>query len=557
MEAATEVDQEFRMLALDLIEESKTNPRKTFDEKALADLTASVREKGVIVPILVRPVGATFEIVAGARRFRAAKKAGREQIPAIISNLADDQALEAQVIENLQRADVHPLEEAEGYQALITKHKYDVETIAAKVGKSVSYIYQRLKLCELIGPAKKAFLESGITAGHAVLIARLQPADQADAIKLCTASGDEYVHTVRAHVRMHVGVRALAEWIKNNVHMSLDGAPWKKDDATLLPKAGPCTACPKRAGNAPELFDDVQRPQTCTDPSCFNLKLKAHLAHIADELKASGKKVVKISVSWDPEDKTALGTNHYRSAAGKKRCTSTVVGFYVDGDKRGKTTDVCTAEECKVHRPKSSYSSHSSSSGSGESEKVREARIIKEKATERARFEIFGKVIAGTKSISRQDIELLAWVSDGFPYMGREAHRPDWMPRDMGTPAARAKASDADLAKYLVAGALSNELGTYGDAELLYATAKRHGVDVKAIEKDAVRQVTQERLHHAKRMAWKGRTASQAKTFDELTCTGCGRKQAEQSKGGWHWAKKNDKSKAALCNDCEREESGE
>jgi ParB family chromosome partitioning protein len=555
MTTETAIEQEFRLLDLDLVEESKTNPRKTFDAKALEDLTASVKEKGVIVPILVRPIGGTFEVVAGARRFRAAKKAGLNQIPAIIRSLGDDQALEAQVIENLQRQDVHPLEEAEGYQALIQKHKYDVEMLATKVGKSLSYIYQRLKLCELTATAKAAFLGGSLTAGHAILIARLQPADQADAMKICAAEGSEYVHQVGTHIKMRVGVRALADWIANNVHMSLDGAPWKKDDATLVSKAGPCSTCPKRTGNAPELFNDVPRPQTCTDPGCFNLKLKAHMERLADELKASGKKVVTISCQYTPEEKGALGTDSYHPASGKKRCPNTVVGFYVDGEKRGKTTDVCTATECKIHRPKQSYSGHSSSSGSQESEKVREARIIKQKATERARLEIFGQVVAATKSVTRADLELLALVSHGLPYLGNDVAEPEWMPPACDSPATAAKASDKDLAKFLVATALGDELGTYGDAKHLYETAARHKVDVKAIEKAAVRQVTLERLHHAKRMAWKGRTASQAKSFEQLTCTGCGRDQAAQAKGGWHWVKKTEKTKAALCNDCEREDN--
>jgi ParB family chromosome partitioning protein len=550
MTTAAAIDQEFKLLALDLIEESRTNPRKTFDAKQLEDLTASVKEKGVIVPILVRPMGATFELVAGARRYRAAKKAGLDEIPAIIRNLADDQALEAQVIENLQRADVHPLEEAEGFKALIDRHKYDHETIAAKIGKSASHVYQRIQLLKLTAPAKKAFLENSITAGHAIELARLQPDDQAEALKVCVTH--EWVEGLNDRAAHTLSVRTLRDWIKNNVLLSLDGAPWKKDDATLLPKAGTCEACPKRSGNAPGLWPDVERPKICTDRACFQLKLEAHYARAAKELEASGKKVVKISEAWSSPAKGILGTSEYHKAAGKKRCPSTVIGFYVDGEKRGKSTDVCISSDCRIHRPH--YSSGSGSSSSGESDKVREARIIKEKGTERARLEIFGKVIAATKSIVRADLELLARVSQGLPYLD-DAKDPDWMPPDCESPAAAAKASDRDLAKFLVAGALSGDLGTYGDAKNLYAHAALHRVDVKAIEKEAVRQVTAERLHHAKRMAWKGRTASQAKTFDELTCTGCGRKEAEQAKGGWHWTKKNEKTKAALCNDCEREEA--
>jgi ParB family chromosome partitioning protein len=546
---ATAVEQEFRLLGLDLIEESKTNPRKTFDAKQLDDLTASVKEKGVIVPILVRPIGGTFEVVAGARRFRAAKKAGLDQIPAIIRQLADDQALEAQVIENLQRADVHPLEEAEGYQALIDKHKYDVEMLATKVGKSVSYIYQRLKLCELIPTAKAGFLGGSITAGHAVLIARLQPKDQVDALKLASTTVEDYVHGFGHGIRAAVSVRALSDWIKNNVHMSLDGAPWKKDDAALLPKAGACTTCPKRAGNAPELFADVARPQTCTDRTCFNEKLKAHMARLAKEVEASGKQVVKITAEYSSDEKGVLGYSQYHKAAGKKRCDDTAVGFYVDGEKRGQTTDVCTNTECRIHRPKQSYSSGFSSSG--EDHKEREQRIIKERATERARFLIFSQVIAKTKRLDRKELEL---VATRFFYDTPYLSGPVDGFREVST-SEISKLSDDDLARFLMGLAIGQELGAQGDAEILYRAASLRKVDVKAIEKDAVRQVAHERLHHAKRLRWKGSSRAQSKTFDELTCKGCGRTEKDQAKGGWHWAKKNDKTKAALCNDCEREEN--
>jgi ParB family chromosome partitioning protein len=562
MATAQVVQQEFKMIPLEKVHESSTNPRKSFDAKALADLVASVKEKGVIVPVLVRPThGGTvgmserFELVAGARRLRAAKTAGLYTIPAIVRELSDEAALEAQVIENLQRADVHPLEEAEGYKVLMARAKYEVETIAAKVGKSISYVYQRLKLCELIEPAKKSFLSGGITAGHAVLIARLQPSDQVEALKLGSAQPEEFLHEADRHVKLSVPVRTLADWIQNNIHMSLDGAPWKKDDAELLPKAGPCTTCPKRAGNSPELFSDVPRAQTCTDRTCFNAKLAAHMGRLAKELEAAGKEVVKLSVNWNAPEKDVLNKNQYTvHAKNKKRCQSMKVGFYVDGEKRGQTADVCVAETCKIHKPGYSSYRSSSSSSSGVDAKANEQRIIKERATDRARLVIFEKVIRATKAVTRQDLELLAAASQGLPYLDG-AKDPDWMPPACDSTAAAKKASDKDLAQFLVATALGEDLGHYGDARFLLSAAARHRIDVKAIEKEAVRQVTHERLHHAKRMAWKGRAAADAKSFDELTCTGCGRKQADQAKGGWHWVKKVEKTKAALCNDCEREEN--
>ena len=130
---------EYRNVSLSLLNESKTNPRRIFEDAALKELADSIRSQGVLSPLLVRPLTEkSFEIVAGARRFRAAQIAEVPTVPVRIVNLSDAEALEAQLIENLQRRDVHPLEEAQGFRALLNldEPKYSVEQIAAKTGKS-------------------------------------------------------------------------------------------------------------------------------------------------------------------------------------------------------------------------------------------------------------------------------------------------------------------------------------------------------------------------------------------------------------------------------------
>jgi ParB/RepB/Spo0J family partition protein len=131
-------------------------------------------------PILLRPLpegeARTYELVAGARRYRASKLAKRESIPATVRELTDAQASELQVIENVQRVDVHPLDEAQGYAAFIQLEPdtYTVEAIAARVGRSPAYVSGRLRLIQLIPEAKQAFYEDKLTVAHAVEIARLQ-----------------------------------------------------------------------------------------------------------------------------------------------------------------------------------------------------------------------------------------------------------------------------------------------------------------------------------------------------------------------------------------------
>ena len=170
---------EYRDLPLSVLTESQTNPRRIFEESALKELAASIRSQGVLSPLLVRPLTErTFEIVAGARRYRAAHLAEAETVPVRIVNLTDAEALEAQLIENLQRRDVHPLEEAQGFRALLNldEPRYSIEQIAAKTGKSPAYCAQRVKLTELTAAVTEAFGKDEIGVGHALLLAKLQPA---------------------------------------------------------------------------------------------------------------------------------------------------------------------------------------------------------------------------------------------------------------------------------------------------------------------------------------------------------------------------------------------
>src|SRR5258706_8212138 len=113
--------QEYVNVPLAQLVESSTNPRKTFDEEKLEELTESIRSKGVLSPLLTRRVNGHFEIVSGARRYRAAQRAGLSQVPARIADLSDEEALETQIVENVLRDDVHPFEEAQGFRALLDR----------------------------------------------------------------------------------------------------------------------------------------------------------------------------------------------------------------------------------------------------------------------------------------------------------------------------------------------------------------------------------------------------------------------------------------------------
>jgi ParB/RepB/Spo0J family partition protein len=270
------------------VQASRTNPRKSFDEAAMAELTESVRQHGVLQPILVRRKpddSASYELVAGERRYRAAKAAGLDQIPAMVRNLSDAAALELQVIENLQRADLHPLEEAEGYEQLMKLHHYTAEELSTKVGKSKAYVYARLKLLALAPKAREAFYAGKLSASIALLVARIPVPDlQAKAVK-------ELI-TPRYHGAEPMSYRDAAGYLQREYMLRLKEAPFDICSTTLLAKVGACGECPKRTGNQPELFGDVKDADVCTDPTCFGAKRDAHFKLVRADAEANNRKVI-------------------------------------------------------------------------------------------------------------------------------------------------------------------------------------------------------------------------------------------------------------------------
>ena len=167
---AGEENQSIRIVSIHELAPGRYQPRESFDQESLDSLIASVREKGVIQPILVRPIHqglANYEIVAGERRWRAAKEAGFAEIPAIVREMSDLEALETGLIENIQRHDLNPLEEAQGFKRLMDEFQYTQDDLAQALGKSRSYIANSVRLLSLDEEVKEALKKGKITAGHA------------------------------------------------------------------------------------------------------------------------------------------------------------------------------------------------------------------------------------------------------------------------------------------------------------------------------------------------------------------------------------------------------
>jgi ParB/RepB/Spo0J family partition protein len=291
--AAVHNDGEFRLVLLKQIRISPDN-RKRFNQAALQELAASIKADGVAQPILIRPVTPTpeqpeeYEIVAGERRFRASTIAELEAIPAMVRNLTDLQAAKLRILENLQRENPHPLEEAEGYELLMQQHGYNADQLADEIKKSRSYVYGRLKLCALSLDVREQFLDDKISASTALLIARIPlPALQAKAL-------DEIINPKNSYpVGEPLSYRRAVEHLQQRYMLDLATAIFPLGDAKLLASAGSCVKCPKRTGNQPEIFKDVSSADVCTDPDCFAEKKGAHFARIVVAANKTGIPVIE------------------------------------------------------------------------------------------------------------------------------------------------------------------------------------------------------------------------------------------------------------------------
>src|SRR3984957_2407401 len=356
---------EYRNVCLSLLSESKTNPRRIFEDGALKELSESIRTQGVLSPLLVRPLTENgFEIVAGARRYRAAQMAEANTVPVRIVNVNDAQALEAQLVENLIRADVHPMEEAHGFKALLDLEDptYSVEQIAAKTGKQPAFVATRLKLIDLVPAAVEAFHRDEIGVGHALLLAKLPADQQEQALSACFRE-DWNVSSDRRAKRILLPVRSLQFWIEQNVLLFLKDAPFDKRDAHLVAIAGSCVDCPKRTGHNKLLFSDLGKQDACTDPSCYQAKVGAHVA----KQIAAKPQLVQISTAYgkQQEGSKVLPRNQYTAIRDEKPkskdeakrpefkvCKFTTEAIIAEGSDIGSIHKVCANASCPVHHPK-------------------------------------------------------------------------------------------------------------------------------------------------------------------------------------------------------------
>lgn len=284
---------------LDDLTTSPLNPRKTFPEDSLRDLADSIASKGLLQPLVVRPIrlingremAGGYEVVCGERRFRASLNAGVEKIPVIVRYDLDDDgdALEAMILENNQREDVQPLEEAEAFAALANRGR-SVAEIATKLGRSESYVRGRLQLCQL-HPDARTVLERGyLPLGGALVLASLREETQAEVIQKLADESDwpsdlDFSCLGQFQYPMIATRRDVLSVIRAHKR-GLALAPWDLDDAELVPDAGACSRCPSRTGAQADLFGDGD--DDCLDATCWRAKGAA----LAQRRAAAGETVI-------------------------------------------------------------------------------------------------------------------------------------------------------------------------------------------------------------------------------------------------------------------------
>jgi ParB family chromosome partitioning protein len=447
------------------------NARKTFDQGGLEELAESLRQQGVIVDLIVRPIDQDlYEIVAGERRYRAAQIAGLIELPCKIEELDDDQAREIALIDNLQREDVPAMEEAAAFEALLGSLG-SIANVAARVGKEQAYVAKRLKLCTLTEAGRAALREGLITVDHALVLARLGMDEQDSALKWCLdryAGSKTPVEKVIAERIAHrkeeakeskekddyrwrqtwepATVQALRDHVASETGILLSRAPWSLEATDLIPDAAPCNACPQNTkANAPLFGDLLIGEPTCTDGGCFKEKTQAWVRLQSRVAEGAG---VPVRVSWkatstaphmEKDGSRPSLTQTFKAGqwieAKPKSCEYVLRAVTVDwsdandrgyrGDNRklrkpGEIVSVCVASKCKAH-PKA-YEKRSAGGNGCQDEAERKAKEAKRKAAAaeetKIRVSVAAKMLEGIKTIPGEAIRVLA--RDAMPDWGVE-----------------------------------------------------------------------------------------------------------------------------------------
>jgi ParB/RepB/Spo0J family partition protein len=326
------------------------NPRKDYGDD-FAEFSLSVKDRGILTPLIVRPrtdgkLG--YEIIAGHRRLKAAQDHKLENAPCRVLECSDEEAALIMLIENGQRADIHPLGEANAYESLRIGCKFSIPELAAAVRKSVTYVARRISLLQLTADIRKRWLATNsITLEHALIIARLQPKDQEDAYKACFSD------------KMLIGAQQLTNWVNRTLFLELSTACFDTKQVNLIPQTVACLDCLKRTGNNASLFPDIKAKDTCTDTACFQKKMDAYIKNCCADITAKTKAPVPLlSAAYggyhnDGAPKDIIYSRAYSIVSKNKDdiCQHTEKGIIIHGSSSriGEVLNICRHPSCSKH----------------------------------------------------------------------------------------------------------------------------------------------------------------------------------------------------------------
>lgn len=505
-----------RQVALDQVDESPFNRRRTWGD--LSELAATFLEVGILQDLVGRPHptrAGRIELVFGARRLRGAEKAHLPSVPMKVLELTDEQVVELIAIENLQRQDIHPIEEAETFEQLREKQGLTADELALKIGKSKAYVYARLKLLALCPDARKAFVDGKLSASVALLVARIPISMQVDALAQLDKAAAAWPHEGKA-----LPFRDAADLLEERYTLDLQGAPFDRKDLTLVPGAGACADCPKRAGNQKGLFEAFgEEPlddDVCTDPVCFGAKRDASAARVAQKLEDKGVTVMRGKLAKHghrvlaPKGFVAV-TDHLqgksvedlldkaRAKAPRTPALKSLEQKTMMVGANGKPVEIVRAEDLRQALNLKEPTAAAPRDWKAENEK----RERLEKIERRAADKLMAIVVANVEKMggkpSLQLLRLLATeafvnTADSRSIAERRAWTPkkdaSWRDRRDTYGQAIAKLDAGELLGLLAEATLSND---DGDFELGYArTAKAFGADLKVLLTSATEEATGE-----------------------------------------------------------------
>jgi ParB/RepB/Spo0J family partition protein len=321
------------------------NDRKVFDPVSLQELADSMKTYGILQNLVVRKNGKQnhYELVNGERRYRAAEIAGLQTLPCKVLVLSDEEFKEVMLIENIQREDIHPMDQAESF-ARLQENNADVNQIAIKVGKSVRYIKERLALNNLTVKAKELFRAGTMQLGHALILCLFKKEHQNQAIDQVMQSEDRFQYFNHP--------QDLREWMNRNILCSLTDAVFNIEDPDLVTKAGACTSCTKQTGANAELFNTVTEEAKCMDRKCFLHKTEVFISlrnkNLLKEFNLKAEDCPTISnSSWTSGED--LPTTKWKPAKKADECPTVTIGFLQRYNESPVAIMICTNKTCKKH----------------------------------------------------------------------------------------------------------------------------------------------------------------------------------------------------------------